>query len=50
MSKKTESYETKKQDFIKMLTSVDKEQLATFIKTKGHEPKKIKPFICLDIK
>lgn len=46
---KAESYEIKKENFIQMLMSVDKDQLSTFIKTKGHEPKKIKPFICLNM-
>lgn len=45
----TVSYSKKKQDFIEMLSSVSKEQLTDFIKMKGHEPKKIKPFICLNI-
>ncbi len=41
------SREEKKKEFINMLLSTDKEQLTEFIKSKGHEPKKIKPFICL---
>lgn len=48
MPKKDESYEVRKQNFIEMISSVDKEQLSEFIKMKGHEPKKIKPFICLN--
>lgn len=40
--------EDKKQDFLKMLVSVDRDQLSEFIKRKGKEPKMIKPFICLN--
>ena len=48
MDEKTQNYETKKQNFIQMISSVSREQLSEFIKAKGHEPKKIKPFICLN--
>lgn len=40
--------EEKKEDFLKMIMSADREQLTEFVKTKGKEPKKIKPFICLN--
>lgn len=46
--KKDKNYEKNKKDFIKMLLSVNKDELQEFIKTKGREPKMIKPFICLD--
>lgn len=46
MSKK--NYEKNKKDFLSMLLSVDKDDLSDFIKNKGREPKKIKPFICLN--
>lgn len=34
-----------KDDFLKLLTSASREEIAQFIKEKGKEPKKIKPFI-----
>ncbi len=40
--------EEKKKDFLQMLVSIDREQLTDFVKSKGKEPKKIKPFICLN--
>lgn len=40
--------EEKKKDFLQMLVSIDRDQLTDFIKSKGKEPKKIKPFICLN--
>lgn len=40
--------EEKKKDFLQMLVSIDREQLTNFVKSKGKEPKKIKPFICLN--
>lgn len=40
--------EEKKKDFLQMLVSIDREQLIDFVKSKGKEPKKIKPFICLN--
>lgn len=39
--------DAEKYNFIQMLTAMDKEQMAEFIKAKGHEPKIIKPFIRL---
>lgn len=48
MKKDKTNYEKNKKDFIQMLMSVDKDQLQEFIKTKGREPKMIKPFICLN--
>lgn len=48
--KKKISKEEKKKDFLRMLVSVDKDQLSDFIKSKGREPKMIKPFICLNSK
>ena len=36
-----------KQNFIQTITSMDREQLARFIREKGKEPKKIKPFVIL---
>lgn len=42
--------EEKKKDFLSILVSVKKEQLSDFIKSKGREPKMIKPFICLNSK
>lgn len=47
MASKSVDREKKKNDFIKMLISVDRDQLAEFINTKGKEPKLVKPFICL---
>lgn len=41
-------YEENKKNFLSMLLSVDKDDLSDFIKNKGREPKKIKPFICLN--
>ena len=40
--------EDKKQDFLKMLVSVDRDQLSEFIKKKVKEHKMSKPFICLN--
>lgn len=40
--------EEKKENFLKMIMSVNREQLSEFVKSKGKEPKKIKPFICLN--
>ena len=40
--------EEKKENFLKMIMSVNREQLSEFVKLKGKEPKKIKPFICLN--
>lgn len=40
--------EEKKKDFLQMLVSIDRDQLTDFVKSKGKEPKKIKPFICLN--
>lgn len=40
--------EEKKKNFLQMLVSIDREQLTDFVKSKGKEPKKIKPFICLN--
>lgn len=45
--KKDENYQKNKNDFLTMLTSVNRDQLQEFIKNKGREPKMIKPFICL---
>lgn len=45
---KNKDIEEKKKDFLEMLISVDREQLSEFVRTKGKEPKKIKPFICLN--
>lgn len=45
---KSNDYNEKRKNFLHMLQSVSKEQLSEFIKAKGREPKKIKPFICLD--
>ena len=45
--KKDEKYQKDKNDFLIMLTSVNRDQLQEFIKNKGREPKMIKPFICL---
>lgn len=40
--------EEKKKEFLQMLVSIDRDQLTDFVKSKGKEPKKIKPFICLN--
>lgn len=40
--------EQKKKDFLKELMAIDKDQMSEFIKSKGKEPKMIKPFICLN--
>jgi|GEM_PF-4814034 hypothetical protein len=45
--KKDSNYDTKKSNFITMLLSMDKDQISDFIKDKGREPKKIRPFVYL---
>lgn len=35
----------KKEEFLKLLTSLSKEELSKLIMEKGKEPKKIKPYI-----
>ena len=45
MKKNKEEY---KKNFLEMLKSVSKEDLASFIREKGKEPKLIKPFILLN--
>ena len=47
MGKEKFSDEEIKNHFIQVLLSMDVEQMTDFIKNKGKEPKKIKPFICL---
>lgn len=37
----------KKDDFLKSLTTLSKEDMAKLIKQKGKEPKKIKPYLLL---
>lgn len=41
--------EDQRKDFIRTLLDMDKDQIAEFIKSKGRDPKKIKPFVCLNI-
>ena len=47
LGKEKFSDEEIKNHFIQVLLSMDVEQMTDFIKNKGKEPKKIKPFICL---
>lgn len=47
MSVKSPDFNEIKNNFINALISIDKEQLTEFVNSKGKEPKKIKPFICL---
>lgn len=42
--------DNQKKNFIQLITSMDREQMARFIKEKGKEPKKIKPFVILSSK
>ena len=42
--------DNQKKNFIQLITSMDREQMARFIKEKGKEPKKIKPFAILSSK
>lgn len=45
--KKDSNYDRKKSNFITMLLSMDREQISSFIKDKGREPKKVRPFVYL---
>lgn len=45
---KSNKKEKNKNEFLKMLTVLDRDQLQEFIKDKGRKPKMIKPFICLN--
>ena len=46
--KKADTTIKDKEDFLTMLTYLDREQISAFIKQKGKEPKVIKPFIYLN--